>query len=60
MLKIPKELQPYVRISKIKGLIHSDNMPEDLLEIFEKTRKEVLAAKKSHIDGLNELIAKEN
>ena len=39
MLRIPQELQKYVRMSNKEGLIHSDDMPEELLSLFEETKQ---------------------
>lgn len=39
-IKIPRELLKYVRMSKGK-LIHSEDMPDELKPLFEKTEKQV-------------------
>lgn len=45
LFDIPNKLIPYVRMSKKQGLIHSDDMPESLLPLFEKTKANILRAK---------------
>ena len=40
LFDIPNELIPYVRISKKQGLICSDELPEELIPIFENAKKE--------------------
>ena len=39
LMDIPNELLPYVRMSKKQGLVHSDEMPNELIPLFEKTKK---------------------
>ena len=38
LLDIPNELLPYVRMSKAHGLVHFENMPDELMPLFEQTR----------------------
>lgn len=60
MLKIPQELQKYVRMSKKEGLIHSDNMPAELIPLFEETKETVLKAEKKRRSELEALITEED
>jgi hypothetical protein len=39
LMDIPNELLPYVRMSKKQGLVCSDDMPSELIPLFEKTKK---------------------
>lgn len=39
-IRIPKKLLKYVHMSK-KGLTHSEDMPDELKPLFEKTKKEI-------------------
>ena len=39
LMDIPSELLPYVRMSKKQGLVCSDDMPGELIPLFEKTKK---------------------
>ena len=56
MLKIPQELQKYVRMSKKEGLIHSDDMPAELIPLFEETKETVMKTEKKRRSELGELI----
>ncbi len=54
--KIPVELQPYVRMSKKEGLIHSDKMPEELQELFVLTKKSLEESMDLHRTELKSLL----
>lgn len=58
-LSIPKELLQYVRMSKNEGLIHHPSMPEELLPLFEETRKMILKRQQEQKDNLKNLLVKE-
>lgn len=59
MLRIPQELQQYVRMSKKEGLVFSDDMPEELMALFLETKKSVIKAKQQRRMELEKLIAEE-
>ena len=44
MLRITQELQKYVHMSKKDGLVHSDDMPEELMALFEQTKRNAIKA----------------
>jgi len=44
LLDIPNDLLPYVRMSKKNGLVRSEDMPEALMPLFEKTRAAIQQA----------------
>ena len=56
LFDVPNELLPYVRMSKKNGLIHSEDMPESLLPLFEKAKADILRATE---DWKNELLMPE-
>ena len=56
MLRIPQELQKYVRMSNKEGLIHSDDMPEELLSLFEETKQNVVKAEQEHKNEIEKQI----
>lgn len=56
VLRIPQELQKYVRMSKKEGLIHSDDMPEELLSLFEETKQNVVKAEQKHKNEIEKQI----
>ena len=47
LFDVPNELLPYVRMSPKEGLVHAPDMPESLLPLFEKTRKEMRKAREA-------------
>lgn len=57
LLRIPQELQKYVRMSKKDGLIRSDNMPDELKPLFEETRKSIISAEQERRNGLLKLVS---
>lgn len=57
MLRIPQELRKYVRMSKKEGLIHSDDMPEELLSLFEETKRNAAKAEHDHKYELERLMS---
>lgn len=59
MLRIPQELQQYVRMSKNEGLVHSDDMPVELMTLFEETKKNVIRVKQKRRNELEKLITGE-
>jgi hypothetical protein len=59
MLRIPQELQKYVRMSKKDGLVHSDDMPLELMPLFEETKKIVIKAEQDRRSELEALISEE-
>ena len=59
MLRIPQELQKYVRMSKKEGLVHSDDMPEELMPLFEETKRNVIKAEQDRKNELEALISEE-
>lgn len=58
--KIPKELQRYVRMSRCEGLIHSPDMPEDLMTLFEETKHNIEKAQIKHRKELESMLLKED
>ena len=55
LMNIPSELLPYVRMSKKQGLVCSDDMPNELIPLFEKTKKvvdEQASARKKQLESL--------
>ena len=59
MLRIPQALQKYVRMSKKDGLVHSDDMPLELMPLFEETKKIVIKAEQDRRSELEALISEE-
>ncbi len=59
MLRIPQELQQYVRMSKNEGLVYSDDMPVELMTLFEETKKNVIRVKQKRRNELEKLITGE-
>ena len=59
MLRIPQELQKYVRMSKKDGLVHSDDMPAELMPLFEEVKKNVIKAEQDRRKELESLISEE-
>ncbi len=59
MLRIPQELQKYVRMSNKDGLVHSDDMPLELMPLFEETKKIVIKAEQDRRSELEALISEE-
>lgn len=59
ILKIPTELQKYVRMNKIEGLVCSDDMPEELWPMFEETKKMVIETMEERRRELEALISKD-
>lgn len=59
MLRIPQELQKYVRMSKKDGLVHSDDMPAELMPLFEEAKKNVIKAEQDRRKELESLISEE-
>ena len=59
MLRIPKELQRYVRMSRKEGLVYSDDMPMELLPLFEETKRSLIRAEQERRNDLEKLIAEE-
>ena len=60
MLRIPQELQKYVRMSKKEGLVRSNDMPEELMLLFEQTKRNVIKAEQNRKNELETLISEEN
>lgn len=58
-IQIPKELLQYVRMSKSEGLIHRPNMPEELIPLFEETKKIVQEKQQLNKTELERLLIKE-
>ena len=56
---IPAELCQYVRMSQKEGLIHSPDMPKELLSLFEKTKKDVIAQSQQRMEELRALLIEE-
>ena len=59
LIIIPEELQPYVRISPKSGLVHSDDLPDDLLPLFNKTKLLVKATQEQRQKELAGLLVDE-
>lgn len=59
MLRIPQELQKYVRMSKKDGLVHSDDMPAELMPLFKEAKKNVIKAEQDRRNELESLISEE-
>lgn len=59
MLRIPQTLQKYVRMSKKDGLVHSDDMPTELMPLFEEVKKNVIKAEQDRRQELESLISEE-
>ena len=59
LINIPTELCPYVRMDRKKGLVHSSDMPKELLPLFRKTKKDVLAQQKKRMKELRALLVDE-
>ena len=57
MISIPDELVPYVRMSQKHGLVCADNLPDDLRELFEKTKSDVIKKKQERLNQLEALIS---
>lgn len=58
-ISIPEELLPYVRMSKNEGFIHHPSMPEELLPLFEETKRMISKRQKEQTDELKNLLVKE-
>ena len=58
-VRIPNELQKYVRMSKEYGLVHSDDMPPELIPLFEKVKKKIVLVNQDRRNELETLISGE-
>ena len=56
MVHIPSDLLPYVSFDEHDGLIHDDNMPNHLNQLFHDVRNELIEAEKQNIEELKNLI----
>ncbi len=56
LFDIPNELIPYVRISKKQGLVCSEDLPEELMPVFEKAKKEYAEKEATRIAELQQLL----
>ena len=56
LFDIPNELIPYVRISKKQGLVCSEELPEELIPVFEKAKKDYAEREAMRISELQQLL----
>lgn len=59
MLKIPRELQQYMSVSKKEGEVYSGDMTIEIRLLLEKTKKSVIEVKQRCRNELEKLIAGE-
>lgn len=56
LFDIPNELIPYVRISKKQGLVCSEDLPEELMPVFEKAKRDYAEKEATRIAELQQLL----
>jgi len=55
-ISIPEEIQPYVWVDPKNGLVHEDDMPDELIPLFNEAKLEVEAAKEQRKKELLDLL----